>query len=264
MQRKYRLVQEEGKPPRVEKVGDDLVLSSRYVARSDGDGVGTPPCSNQPWPPRPDHEKLSAWNPDVSAPVCTMGPREPHPIHDLKDRGLTEVDVPYTEVTDVIACQAITNKSIKFEGQLGEGGGQDKAPQRVKACANLGEAVFQLKVAIRGDIDRLRRFEPGVALSTWGRGAPEAGMVESWARQFGQFSFAQAEYYFAGEGAPGSRSDYDAWRDEWLWSMSWKARMRRISFQAAGEDCASSKEIPGGKMTPFQQAKEKLGSLFLH
>jgi hypothetical protein len=261
MRRKYRLVEEQGKPARVVKVGDDVAVSSAYVGAKDG--AGSPPCTYPSPPPLEEYEKWTAWNPDVQQPVCTKGPREPHPLYDLKNRGLVELDVEYLEVTDVIACQAVTTKTLKMEDRLGQGGGKDKSPQRVKACADLGEGPFQLKVGIKGDLDRLKRFEPGVALATWGRGASAEGTLQGWASELGQFSFAQAEYYFAGGGAPASKADYQKWKDDWLWTMGWKARLRRIHFDRDGSDCVTSKEI-GDQLTPFQQAKQTLGELFLH
>ncbi len=252
MRRHYRLVETPGQPPRVEVVSD-TELSSHNVGGEEK-GSSTPPCvfPAGAW---------SQWNLDVQKPVCTTGPKEPHPIFDLKDRGLTEITIDYSEVTDIIFCQAITEKTVPITDTL-EGDREGREPKKVKDCANLGEPTFQLKVAIKGDRGRVKRYEPGVRLAAWGKQPNEEGVFHDFADLMGAFAFAQAEYYWAGGGAPSKQSEYAEWKAQWMWSMAWQARMRRVQLDEDASQC-SENEI-NIKLPLPQGVQKQLNKLLLH
>lgn len=79
----------------------------------------------------------------------------------------------------------------------------------------LGDDRFQLRAIMVG-APPFDRNERRVAVATWGD--RDAGVSYDALEELGRFSIAQAEYYY---------HDTDVDRKEWLWSMRWRARLRR-------------------------------------
>jgi hypothetical protein len=256
VRRTYKLVQVLNQPPHVERDGEDVVLQAQFIGGKDGVSF-PPPCGRM----MPDG-LWSAWDADVRNPVCVMGQRIP-PVAEFINQGKTHISVDFRELTDVISCQSVSEKSLPLNETLGEGGGSDKASQRVKECANLGEAPFQIKVAVKGDIDRIKRFEPGVRLAAWGKNAGDGGALGNFAQQFGSFAFAQAEFYWAGGGGPTAKADYAEWKEEWMWSMQWQARMRRVQLDEDASHCSGDGDIDTSVL-PLGDVQSALNDLFVH
>lgn len=95
------------------------------------------------------------------------------------------------------------------------GDAADKA-WRVAEDADLGEEDFQVRAFMVGE-PPFEVFDRGVGVATWGR----SGEVPDYEglRALTRFSFAQAEFYF---------NSRNTRREEWLWSMNWRARLRRF------------------------------------
>ena len=95
------------------------------------------------------------------------------------------------------------------------GEGADRA-WRVKEGADLGEEDFQVRAFMVGE-PPFEVFDRGVGVATWGRGGdvPDYEALRALTR----FSFAQAEFYF---------NSRNTRREEWMWSMNWRARLRRF------------------------------------
>ncbi|HWM87267.1 MAG TPA: hypothetical protein VNO33_15555 [Kofleriaceae bacterium] len=94
------------------------------------------------------------------------------------------------------------------------------------SCLGLGVAAMELEpgTALGGERLQLRFFSVGATPSSRGQSGVE---VATWARngaqvEGGSVGFAQAEYYFDGEGAE-AQEQADA-----LFSMRWRARFRRF------------------------------------
>lgn len=108
--------------------------------------------------------------------------------------------------------------------------------QRVKDGAEMGEDDFQLRTLMYGepDFDWMRR---GVAVASWNRSDGTAGLYEV-LLPFTYISFAQSEFYY----------DDDIEREEWLWHMNWRARMRRFRMPergGTGDACSVAPEACG-------------------
>ncbi len=96
--------------------------------------------------------------------------------------------------------------------------------QRVTdAAQEQGNDEYQVQAYMLGEHD-LAWTQTGVAVATWGEGDEVGGMYSDLA-EFGDLSFAQAEFMFDDE--------EDDWR-EWMWAMNWRARLRRFRTSAAG------------------------------
>jgi len=90
----------------------------------------------------------------------------------------------------------------------------DEYAHRVIEDAEMGDDNFQLQVYVRGD-PPFSLYEGGVGVAAWGRteGAANYELME----QLTKFSYAQSEYYM----------DTETNREEWLWRLDWRARLRR-------------------------------------
>jgi hypothetical protein len=85
---------------------------------------------------------------------------------------------------------------------------------RVLEDAEMGDENFQIRAYVQGD-PPFSLYEQGVGVSAWGRTgeATDYEMME----ELTKFSYAQAEYYM----------DTETNREEWLWRLDWRARLRR-------------------------------------
>jgi hypothetical protein len=99
-------------------------------------------------------------------------------------------------------------------------------PQRLSGSAVLGGERLQLRVVVGGHFD-FALSERGVDLASWGQ-TEEVGQNQKRLMALSRISMAQAEYYHAGSGG----------RDEWLWSQSWRARLRRVRLDEGPQPCA--------------------------
>jgi len=181
---------------------------------------------------------------------------------DLRNMGRREMVVSFSVVSDIVSCQAVTKQTVEMGDTLGQGGSAE-SPQRVQSCAQLGEEPFQLRVAIGGDVNDLDTFTKGVGLAA-PRGTPVAATgLTKWARKLGQVSFAQSEFFWAGGGTPRTRAAYRDWQGDWMWTMAWKARFRRIRLDASPNDCPADTSS-GGAGSQAAGALEHLSKLFTH
>ncbi len=89
-------------------------------------------------------------------------------------------------------------------------------PRQVEDDVELGENDFQIRGVMFGEAPYDDQ-EERVAIASWGRDS-DAGGAYSFLKAINSFSFAQAEYFYEG----------DTEREEWLWAMRWRARMRRF------------------------------------
>ncbi len=94
--------------------------------------------------------------------------------------------------------------------------------QRVEEDAEMGREPFQLRTLMYGepDFDWMRR---GVAVATWGESDGTAGMTEA-LLPLAHVSLAQSEFFY----------DDQVEREEWLWHMNWRARLRRFRVGTSG------------------------------
>jgi hypothetical protein len=89
--------------------------------------------------------------------------------------------------------------------------------QKVEDGAEMGGEAFQLRFLVTGEAVG-SGAEEGVRAANLGKAAALEGAVGTLGAALGRVSFAQAEYYFDG----------DEPREDWLWHMAWKARLRRF------------------------------------
>jgi len=196
-----------------------------------------PPCGPEALFPffAPGYNKTVRESDDVDEvlPVCTKE-RPPGMFESAESVGDIRT-VSFTEVSHILGCQ----KKEKMHFDLSDAprageSGEDKAPKRVESDAQLGDENFQIRAVLHGSVpgglpERMMR------LALWDQAAPDNPM--STLRVLGDFSVAQAEYFF----------DDDVDRGDWMWTMNWRARLRRF-------------RVPLGTADALGRAWSELGS----
>lgn len=137
------------------------------------------------------------------------------------------LEVAHHEVMRVFRCtKQITTE---YEVPPSDGGQPAKpereVPQRLVDGAELGAELFQVRAGVVGEApsDQPIRL---LRLASWRDQDPPAALPIPEA--LGRIAVAQAEYYFDGpeQGDP----------ESYLWSMNWRARLRRFSWPSAEGD----------------------------
>jgi len=107
--------------------------------------------------------------------------------------------------------------------------------QRVLEDAEMGDRHFQVLAVMWANppFDVSRR---GVGVAAWGQDPDSDATVDA-LEELSQLSVAQAEFYFDG----------DVDREEWMWSMRWRARLRRISAIDDTDGLAGACSSAGGR-----------------
>jgi hypothetical protein len=95
----------------------------------------------------------------------------------------------------------------------------DEYAHRVEEDAEMGDENFQVAAFMTGD-PPFEHYERGMSVVTWGK-ASEAQDFSA-LEEFTQISYAQAEFYI----------DTETNREEWLWRLDWRARLRRFDGSA--------------------------------
>ncbi len=149
---------------------------------------------------------------DGLRPVCTDERPPPLPVGHASG---AVYSVEVREISRVFGC--VRNEFVDVEISDGDrvSGGSERAPKRVLATEQLGAEAFQVRALVRGDVQS--EAETAVSLARFGA-KPRPSELE-WLRPLGELGVAQAEYYFGGDASN---------RGEWMWSMQWRARLRRF------------------------------------
>jgi hypothetical protein len=110
----------------------------------------------------------------------------------------------------------------------------NQAPQKLMANAVMGQEPFQLRSFVLSN-PLSPAAEMGVRVASWRNDEP-GGRVTEWRDVLSRVGFAQSEAYFEGENAS---------RDDMLWEMKWRPRLRR--FRMPGQNA--------GLPTSFEDVK---------
>ncbi|MDQ3031892.1 MAG: hypothetical protein M3Y87_05695 [Myxococcota bacterium] len=137
------------------------------------------------------------------------------------------VSEEWTMIRRLFACHESRSESAPVDGERDTPSDtSDMTPQRMRAQESdgdpieLGEDPFQVRMIVLGHPPG-EQAERGVELANWGHDvAADEGSMLSVIRRLGEYSVAQAEFFYP------STDLRD--REDWLWNMRWRARMRRF------------------------------------
>jgi hypothetical protein len=215
--------------------GEPTVLKSELIEQ-DPKNSNVPPCGAPEFHPSVATGYLAKPGDDPThpVPVCSTEqapevPADPSELEYLRSgANPSTVTVEYQQVPRIFGCvkkQAVPTKVAEGK-QASDVDGNDKSPKRVKGVATLGSEAFQVRSVVFGNLEQ-REAARIVRLSLWKRHEPDnpLGRLE----QFGGFATAQAEYFFASAGSAANR-------DEWMWMMNWRARLKRVAIPRGDDD----------------------------
>jgi hypothetical protein len=122
----------------------------------------------------------------------------------------------FLEVTQILGCQKYESKDIPITA--GEQAGEqssDKSPKKLEENVVMGDENFQLRSLMWAPSNDSARSI--VELALWKTGKPDEPL--ELLQPLRGLAVAQAEYF------------YDGSDENWLWSMSWRARLRRFRLE---------------------------------
>ncbi|MCP4444074.1 MAG: hypothetical protein GY811_01850 [Myxococcales bacterium] len=169
---------------------------------------------------------MTKWEMDPGKPLCQEEVEPP----DLDDFGADNevIEKEYEEITDVLNCFQTEKSEVEISDVQASKGMKESKPQEMCNCAAQGEEMFQIRSIVLGSPEvYTSNSSKGILVATYGREV-DSGTLGALGELGGRFAVAQAEFYF---------DSATAKRSEWLWSMEWKARMRRLSFGRQQWEC---------------------------
>ena len=159
--------------------------------------------------------------------------------------------VHFEEVSHMIACMREERERVEVsDGETaGENGADAKSPKRIESDIELGDEGFQLRAMAFGKRDTAGA-KRAVELTLWERPSPDNPLDEL--SSLGLYSFSQAEYFYDGLEP----------REGWLWTMKWRARLRRFYLPEEQDDSALLYAGCVGAMGP-ERCLKLLGAISL-
>lgn len=102
-----------------------------------------------------------------------------------------------------------------------------KTPKKVFEDAKNGDKYFQVYGWALNTRQNLNRADKGVNIPAWGKGAMETGIAQGESKPFEleRIGMADAEFYY--DQVKPNPLDWDDYKDEAMWNMRWRARLRR-------------------------------------
>jgi hypothetical protein len=127
-------------------------------------------------------------------------------------------------------------------------GGGDMVHHEMEPGHALGSETFQLRAVVFGSSDRemSEHIVQKIPMRRRGQGEGGRGVFQGAADLASNVFVAQAEYYFDTGYDERNRRTVDA-AEEWLWSMGWRARLRR--FRLPHDDESEEREAPSASDT---------------
>jgi hypothetical protein len=127
-------------------------------------------------------------------------------------------------------------------------GGGDQVHHMMEPGHELGSETFQLRAVVLGDSHREEAYNvvEQVPLRRHGQEREAGGLISGALDLASHVFVAQAEYYFDTTWNEG-RGEVDQGPDEWMWNMSWRARLRRFRLPHDDEESGNDeRESPQG------------------
>jgi hypothetical protein len=149
----------------------------------------------------------------------------------------------WTMIRRLFACHESRSESAPIDGDSGQPSDtRNMTPQRMRARdadgepIELGEEHFQVRMIVLGNAPG-DHMERGVELANRGRDVGDEDAAISFIRELGEYSVAQAEFFYPS-------TDLED-REEWLWNMRWRARMRRFVVPFGDDGSSSCRGMAG-------------------
>lgn len=206
------------------------------------------------------------WTTEDLADLCGRGTPQFHSNYVLPGSQLpigraNAVREPYSIYRRLFACHERRNETLQMDSEReSPGDTRNKVPQRMRPNVHLGEEEFQVRMVVVGNAPGAH-MERGVELANWGRDVGQGRRASPLMllQRLAPYSVAQAEFYY-----PTPRLDN---REDWMWHMRWRARMRRFVMPIGDNGGSSCRDMPGSSGQACGQASGIVGMLresFVH
>jgi len=138
---------------------------------------------------------------------------------------------PKNKPFDIDGCKkAEENKEV--QGKLDSIGGSQmdgtgKTPKKVYYQAQNGDDYFQVYSFVAGDNSTLHeRSDKRVEMAAWGKGSADGGIMATLMGAVEKTGFSGAEFYY--DQVEKDKLTWDKYKDDAMWNMRWRARLRRF------------------------------------
>jgi hypothetical protein len=120
-------------------------------------------------------------------------------------------------------CMDEQTKKLQQVNMPSNGGGNTdgQTPKKVYASASAGDRYFNVTSYAWGDMKITRMANKRVGMAAWGK------KLVSVPKYWGMVQFSNAEFYYDQAGT------WDDMKDDAMWNMRWRARMRRYHDETA-------------------------------
>jgi len=135
---------------------------------------------------------------------------------------------PPAKAFELKKCEKDANGKLAGTGSSSFGSSGGKTSKMVFSAAKNGNDYFQVYGFVLGDNEAMHKnAQKRVEMPAWGKAQIQANPL---ADTMEKVAFAEAEFYF--DQVPGVRhtkgQSWDDYKDEALWNMRWRARLRRF------------------------------------
>src|SRR5262249_12086303 len=131
---------------------------------------------------------------------------------------------PNAKPFDEKKCEKDANDKLQGAGSGGLGDTSGMTSKMIYSGARNGNDYFQVYGLVRGDNDAMHKnAQKRVEMPAWGEATfqPDA-LVD----QLEKPGFAEAEFYY--DQVKSGKTSWDDYKDDALWNMRWRARLRRF------------------------------------
>lgn len=131
---------------------------------------------------------------------------------------------PFKKKFDTKKCEDDAREKLKTggTGSLGDTGG--KTSKMIYAPAKNGDDYFQVYGFVLGDNEAMRQNSTKrVEMAAWGKATIQPNALMDNLEKVG---FAEAEFYY--DQVNSKKLSWDDYKDDALWNMRWRARLRRF------------------------------------
>lgn len=153
-----------------------------------------------------------------------------------------------TKKFDEKKCEEDANKKLQQGGGGSFGSTGDKTSKMIYEPAVNGDDYFQVYGFVVGDNEAMHKnAKKRVEMPAWGKAKIQTNQLTDTMEKVG---FAEAEFYY--DQVKSGKLSWSDYKDDALWNMRWRARLRRfrlptaMSMDAINNALGSVSGVPGG------------------
>ena len=176
---------------------------------------------------------MTSWNHGSDGPVCET--EVSSLLTQASLRGSMVETIRVTQVTDVFECFAEVDKPITMQAGR-PSSDRDIHYEEICDCTELGSERLQVRAVVWGNKDALLEdTRKRIKVANLRGEAAQKSEIVGVAESMGNISFAQAEFFVDDRKSGAGR--HENMKEEWMWHMHWRARLRRTHGVSGTDEC---------------------------